>query len=109
MAVLGILLCAHHRNWQHLDPTAKSLQTPGEYLGVRHRVVAHMATLVVEVLPLRPATELVPEEDVPYTGPVQCLQERLAVKPRRIARGRPGTHVGDALNFMCAQQGQEMP
>jgi hypothetical protein len=108
VAVLGILLCAHHRNPQHFDPMAKSLKPPSECCGARDRVVAHVTVLIVEVIVCRSATELAPKEDVLHAGCVQRVDEWLAVEPRRIARGWPRADVGDALNLLCAQQCQEV-
>jgi hypothetical protein len=108
VAVLGVLLGTQHRDPPRRDPTPQLLETPSECLGARHRVVPYVATLVVEVRVLRSASELAPEKDVSHTDSLQRVEERLTVKPRRVARGRPGAHVGDALNVVCAQQRQEV-
>ncbi len=81
MAVLGVLLGAQHRNPLRVDSPAQSFESPSECCGTRHRVVAHAAVVVVEVLVVRSATELAPEEHVPHTDSPQRIDEPLAVEP----------------------------
>jgi hypothetical protein len=104
VALARLALAAKQRHPMLSSTAQQALNRRLEPWLLGHAVVASVAVLVVIRLPRRPATELLPKEEIARAGPAKRRVELLAIEVRSDARVRVGPHVDDHLNALSLQE-----
>jgi hypothetical protein len=104
MAARRVFLAAQERNTILTTTRQNTLDTRAEFSRFCQPVVSDMALFVVELIPVRPATELPTERQIPDPSFSQFRAEWLGVELRNVTRVRHRPHIRDHLDLGRLQQ-----
>ena len=107
MAVGRILLAAEQCDAEPLHPVEQPIDALEEERTLRETPVEDVPFPVVELLSLRPTSELPTEEQVPDPGLLRRALEGGPVEVRRVGRPRHGADVHEHLNRVGPEEVHE--